>query len=64
MAMAYRAFIIKDIELFTAFDGIPDQALAADEFGIHQVGTVGLAHGTKGRVAHVFHGRQQQRKFR
>jgi hypothetical protein len=36
--------------------------LAADELGVHQIGPVPLAQCTEGRIAHVLHGRQQQRE--
>jgi hypothetical protein len=39
------------------------QSVGADEFGVHHIGAIALAQSAKRRVAHIFHGRQQEWKF-
>ena len=57
---AHRPLTGEDVQLLPALGRIADQALAADELGVHQVRPVPLAQRSEGRVAHVLHGRQQQ----
>ena len=58
------ALVLKNIELGAGLYCVANQALARNEFGVHQIGAVLLAQCPKRRIAHVFHRRKQQRKIR
>src|SRR5690606_14131290 len=60
---AYGPLVLKNVQFLPAFGGVTDQAFRGDEFSIHEVNTVLFAYKTKRRIAHVFHGRQEQRKL-
>jgi hypothetical protein len=60
---ANGSFVLKNIQLLAALGGIADQSFRGYKFSIHQVGPVGFAYGPERRVAYIFHGCQQQRKF-
>jgi len=55
---------LENIQLFTAPDSALYQAFDGDEFGIKKVGPIILAYGPEGRIAHVFHRREQQGEIR
>src|ERR1051326_8563437 len=55
--------VFEDVEFFYAFGGITYQAFGRDEFSVHEIGTVLLAHITERRIAHVLHGGEEEGKF-
>ncbi len=57
---AYRAFIFVYIQLFHALIRIAYKAIGTYKLGVQHVGPVLFAQVAKRRIAHVFHGRQQQ----
>src|SRR5690606_23279804 len=61
---AHRALFGKDVQLLHALGRLADQALAADELRVHQVGAVLLAQGAEGRIAHILHGGKEEREIR
>lgn len=54
------ALVVEYIEFLAALDGIADEAFGGDELGVHEIGTVLLADRAEGRVAHVFHGGEEE----
>lgn len=61
---AERTLIFKKVQLCPAFNGITDQSLAGNEFAVHQVCAILLTHVSKRRIAHIFHGCEEERECR
>ena len=59
-----RPFVLEDVQLLQPFRRLADQPFAADELGVHQVRTMFLAQRPERRIAHILHGREQERELR
>src|SRR5690606_34943995 len=61
---AYRPFIIKYIQLFTAFHGITDQAFGRDKFRIHHIRAMHFAEPAERWIRNIFHRSQKEWEIR